>query len=126
MDRTIVHFEIPANDVERLRKFYTELFGWKIEKAEGMDYWLVQTVPVDAQNRPTRQGVNGGLSKRQMPDQKATNYIAVQSVDEASAKVAQLGGRIVVPKQEVPNMGSFAVAIDPEGNTFGIWEERSM
>jgi predicted enzyme related to lactoylglutathione lyase len=126
MDRTIVHFEIPANDVERLRKFYTELFGWKIEKAEGMDYWLVQTVPVDAQNRPTRQGVNGGLSKRQMPDQKATNYIAVQSVDEASAKVAQLGGRIVVPKQEVPNMGSFAVAIDPEGNAFGIWEERSM
>lgn len=34
---TIVHFEIPADDVERSRKFYTDLFGWKIEKWPGMD-----------------------------------------------------------------------------------------
>ncbi len=42
----IVHFEIPADDVERARKFYGELFGWKIEKFTGptpIDYWSITT-----------------------------------------------------------------------------------
>lgn len=56
MDHTIVHLEIQAEDVEKLRKFYSQLFGWKIEKAEGMAYWLIQSVPVDKQllRRPVR------------------------------------------------------------------------
>jgi len=48
LDHTIIHFEIPAEDVERLRKFYSHLFGWKIEKMPGpMDYWNIETVPID-------------------------------------------------------------------------------
>jgi len=39
---TIVHFEIPADNVERARKFYSTCFGWKIEKMEGeMEYWMI-------------------------------------------------------------------------------------
>jgi predicted enzyme related to lactoylglutathione lyase len=48
---TIVHFEIPSDDTERSKKFYNELFGWKIENwtgsedtPEGMEYWMVTTV----------------------------------------------------------------------------------
>jgi uncharacterized protein len=40
---TIVHFEIPYDEAERARKFYTELFGWKVEKAHGMEYWTIAT-----------------------------------------------------------------------------------
>jgi len=53
---TIVHFEIPSDDIERTKKFYTDLFGWKIEKWPGtddsqmtsaagqpMEYWMVTT-----------------------------------------------------------------------------------
>ena len=48
VDHTIVHFEIPADDVEKLGKFYGQLFGWKIEKMPGpVEYWGIQTVPVD-------------------------------------------------------------------------------
>ncbi len=124
MDHTIVHFEIPAEDVERLRKFYSQLFGWKIEKTEGpTDYWLVETVPVDEKGNPTRQGVNGGIIKKQNPEHKVTNYILVESVDEYSKKIEALGGKVIVPKMEVPNMGFWAMAIDPEGNHFAVWEE---
>ena len=42
---TIVHFDIPSDDIERLKKFYNELFGWKFDKwsgseamPEGMEY----------------------------------------------------------------------------------------
>ncbi len=124
MDHTIVHFEIPADDVERLRKFYSQLFGWKIEKTEGpTDYWFIQTVPVDEKGNPTRQGVNGGMIKKQNPEHKVTNYILVESVDEYSKKIEALGGKVIVPKMEVPNMGFWAMAIDPEGNHFAVWEE---
>jgi predicted enzyme related to lactoylglutathione lyase len=118
-----VHFEIPANDVEKVRKFYSSLFGWKIEKMPGpMEYWGIQTVPVDDKGMPTRPGVNGGMMKKQMPEQKPVNYISVESVDDYSKKVVQLGGKIAVPKTEIPGMGWWALALDPEGNEIGLFQ----
>ena len=121
MDHTIVHFEIPADDVEKLRKFYSDLFGWKIEKMPGpMEYWGIATVPIDDKGMPVRPGVNGGMMKRQNPEHKPVNYIAVESVDEYVKKIEALGGRIIVPKMEVPGIGWWASALDPEGNQFAI------
>ena len=123
VDHTIVHFEIPVDDVEKLRKFYSELFGWKIEKMPGpMEYWTIKTVPVDEKGEPIRQGVNGGMMKRQNPEHKPVNYILVESVEEYSEKIGALGGKIVVPKMEVPGICWWALAIDPEGNQFAIMQ----
>jgi uncharacterized protein len=118
---TIVHFEVPADDVERSRKFYSDLFGWKFEKwpgmESGMEYWIINTTDNEG-----GKAVGGGMMKRQNPQQGITNFIDVTSVDEYSAKVQSLGGKIVAPKQAVPTMGFFAVCLDTENNTFGIWE----
>ena len=123
VDHTIVHFEIPANDLEKLEKFYSDLFGWKIEKMPGqMEYWGIQTFPVDDKGITLRPGVNGGMMKRQMPEQKPVNYISVESVDEYAKKVVSLGGQIVVPKMEIPGIGWWALALDPEGNQIGLFE----
>ena len=123
MDHTIVHFEIPANDLEKLKKFYSDLFGWKIEKMPGgMEYWGIQTVPVDEKGMAVRPGVNGGMMKRQMPEQKPVNYISVESVDEYSKKVVKLGGQIVVQKMEIPGIGWWALALDTEGNQIGLFQ----
>ena len=123
VDHTIVHFEIPANDLEKLEKFYSDLFGWKIEKMPGqMEYWGIQTVPVDDKGMTLRPGDNGGMMKRQMPEQKPVNYISVESVDEYAKKVVSLGGQIVVPKMEIPGIGWWALALDPEGNQIGLFE----
>jgi uncharacterized protein len=124
---TIVHFEIPANDVERSRKFYTDLFGWKIEKWPGteggggssnMEYWMVTTTD----EKGNKASVGGGMMKRQDPQQQITNFIDVKSVDEYSSKIEKLGGKVVVSKMAVPEMGYFAVCHDTENNSFGIWE----
>jgi len=118
-----VHFEIPADNLEKMKKFYSDLFGWKFEKFPGpTDYWSVMTVPVDEKGMPMRPGVNGGMMKRQNPDHKPVNYISVESVDEYSKKVVELGGSIVSPKMEVPGMGWWAQALDPDGNQLGLFE----
>jgi len=127
VDHTIVHFEILADNVEKLRKFYTELFGWKIEKMPGpMEYWGIETVPVDERGMLVRPGVNGGMIKRENPEQKALNYIAVESVDDYAKKIIALGGKVIVPKQEVPGIGWWALALDPEGNAFAIFESMHV
>jgi len=123
VDHTIVHFEIPADDVERLRRFYAELFGWKIERWSGpADYYTVTTVPVNEKGEPVRPGVNGGMMKRQNPQHRPVNYILVESVDEYSKRIEALGGKIVVPKAQVPGICWWALAVDPEGNQFAIME----
>ena len=99
---TIVHFEIPADDVERSKKFYSDLFGWKIEKfpgqtggsgGEDMEYWLITTTD-DKGNK----ALGGGILKRQGPQQSIINHIDVKSVDEYSSRVQQLGGKFTFRK----------------------------
>jgi uncharacterized protein len=126
LDHTIIHFEIPANDVEKVKKFYTDVFGWKIEKLPDMEYYSITTVPVDEKGNVIRPGVNGGLYKREQPMQQPVNYIWVESVEEYSKKIEAMGGKVVVPKMEIPGMGWFALGQDPEGNTFGVFEVKPM
>jgi len=123
VDHTIIHFEIPADDMEKLRNFYSKLFGWKIVKTPGpVDFWMIETVPVDEKGMPIRPGVNGGMMKRQHPGHKPINYISVESVDKYVKKIEALGGKVLVPKMEVPGVGCWALALDPEGNQFAIME----
>jgi predicted enzyme related to lactoylglutathione lyase len=124
MDHTIVHFEIPAANITKLKTFYEDIFGWKIIKTpmKETEYWLIHTVPTDEKGMLQRPGVNGGLYQKQ-PQQKETkqvNYITVESIDDYTQKVEKLGGKILIPKQQVPTVGWIAVAEDPEGNQFGL------
>src|SRR3954463_9770209 len=112
----IVWFEIPADNVGRARKFYSALFGWKINQFPGMpDYWHIDTGGSD-------DAPDGGMMTRKEPQQPITNYILVDSVAKHMAKVKKLGGKVCMPKSAVPEMGYFAVCQDTEGNTFALWE----
>jgi predicted enzyme related to lactoylglutathione lyase len=119
---TIVHFEIPADDIERSKKFYSDLFGWKIERWPGpvsrdMEYWMITTT-----DEKGNKALGGGMMKRMHPEHQIINYIDVKSVDEYSSKVQKIGGKVVVPKKAVPGMGYLAICLDTENNTLGIWE----
>jgi predicted enzyme related to lactoylglutathione lyase len=114
----VIHFDISADQPERAVKFYTEVFGWKIQKWEGpMDYWLVYT--------GEGPGIDGGLSKRMSPSDTTINTIGVPSIDEYTTKIEKSGGKVVMPKTAIPGIGWFASCKDTEGNTFGIMQEDS-
>jgi len=112
----IVWFEIPADNVDRAKAFYSKLFGWKINPIPTMpDYQHVDTGGPDA-------SPDGGLMTRRHPGQAITSYVSVASVAKSDATVEKLGGKVCVPKSAVPQMGYFAICQDPEGNTFALWE----
>lgn len=119
---TIVHFEIPSDNIERAKKFYSDLFGWEMERIPGqMEYW---TFSATNYKGGEQQSISGGLMERQTAQQSITNYMGVKSVDEYSRRVESLGGKVKVPKTEVLNFGWFAICTDTENNTFGLWEAK--
>jgi len=117
MPNSIVHFEIPADDIKRAKKFYEKLFGWKITDPWKMNYFMVET------KDKGKDGINGGLMARQNPGQPFMNYVAVDSIDAYSKKVVKAGGTIALPKMEIgTGMGWIAAFKDTEGNLMGLHE----
>ena len=115
---TIVHFNVSADDMERAKGFYENLFDWKFESYPGpIPFYLIKTTDLDG-----NEAVGGGLAQRDELAQGITNFIGVRSVDEYIAKIEKLGGKVIEPKWAVPGGGYLAVCLDTENNTFGIWE----
>ena len=52
----------------------------------------------------------------------ALNYVQVEDLDAHTGKIVSAGGKVVHGKMPVPGMGWFAIATDPEGNAFGVWQ----
>lgn len=122
----VVHFEIPADDTARAQKFYSEVFDWDIQKvpSPGMEYYMVKTVETDENQMPKEAGaINGGLMKRMHSEDAPIIVINVPNLDEHLKKVTEAGGKIVMEKQEVMNMGLYARVSDTEGNVIGIWQD---
>ncbi len=123
MANRVIHFEIQADDIERAKKFYEKVFGWKVEKMMGadqggMDYWGLTTGPDGT------PGINGGMYQRPK-DRKLTTFdctITVDDIDKAIAEVKKSGGKIRQEKMEIPHVGLFAGGIDTEGNIFGLMQ----
>lgn len=109
----IVHWEIQSKDPGRLHSFYGDVFGWKIEANNPMGYGMVQS--------GGGGGIAGGIGGTQMPSARVLVYAQVPSIDDVLARVAQHGGRTVMPRQDIGPvvMGLYE---DPEGNLMGLVE----
>ena len=122
----VVHFEIPADDVDRAKKFYGSTFGWELQTMQMGDgeYTIVQTTAVDEQTQlPTEPGaINGGMFQR---DERLTSpviTIDVDGIDDVLKQIEDAGGSTVQPRTAIPGMGAFAYFKDPEGNVMGLFE----
>ncbi len=121
-----IHFEIPADDVQRAKSFYEDVYGWKIDKIEmegcDMDYWGVNVTGEDM--KKIKPSVCGGLMKRKSEEQKGIlNYVVVNDeVETFVPQIEKLGGKIMVPVTEIPNVGKFVIFQDSEANIIAIWK----
>ncbi len=119
----VVHFELPADNLERAQEFYRRAFDWSINTIPGMGYTLVQTTPSATDGSPTEPGaINGGMLTRQPPIQNPVITIQVASIDDSLQQIEKLGGQVLRGKQPVGDMGFAAYFSDSEGNVLGLWQ----
>lgn len=122
----VVHFEIAADEPEKLAKFYIDSFGWKIEEwkqpgviDEAHRYWMIKAGPKE------EMGIGGGMYKRQKPLVKGgpNAYVCsvyVEDIEKAAKTIEKNGGK-VEEIMDIKSVGRSAAAQDPEGNMFGIF-----
>ena len=109
----IVHWEIQAQDAKRIQRFYGDLFGWKIDASNPMNYGMVSSAGKD--------GIDGGIGGTMSGKSRLLVYAEVTDINEVLQKAESLGARTVMPRTDVGPviMGIFE---DVEGNHFGIIE----
>jgi predicted enzyme related to lactoylglutathione lyase len=116
----VVHFEMPAEDRNRMAAFYQKAFGWKVQMLgpEMGDYVLVTTAESDVKPGAPAGAINGGFfpKKPDWPAQYPSVVIAVDDIKSAMQRVADAGGRVLGEPMQIPSVGQYVAFFDTEGN----------
>jgi predicted enzyme related to lactoylglutathione lyase len=114
---SIVHIEFSTNDREATGKYYSDLFGWKVNQIPEMNYATFST----------DDGPGGGFNPVNDSNPAGTTmvYVSTDDIDATLAKAASLGGKILVRKTEIPKMGWFGVFQDPDGNSVALYTDMN-
>jgi len=111
---SLVHIEFSANDLKAAEKFFSDVFGWKVQQMPEMNYAMYET----------GEGVGGGFNPVSDTNLAGTilPHIGTNDVNATLADIESHGGKTLVPKTEIPGMGWFAIFSDPTGNQIGLYE----
>jgi uncharacterized protein len=126
----VIHFEIPAEDSDRMRIFYESAFGWQTIPLgpEMGDFVLALTTETDEETRiPTKRGaINGGFYKTTEPHQPVKFTILVEDIRRAMKRIEGAGGKVLGEPFELPGVGLFVDFRDPEGNVATINQDFTI
>jgi uncharacterized protein len=118
MGQPVVHFEIIGKDAEKLRGYYSELFGWEFNADNPMNYG---TVDREANTNADGIGIGGGVGAGpEGYDGHVTFYIEVPDVEASLAKAESLGGSRMMGPEKVMEGIEVGLFNDPEGRTVGV------
>ena len=115
----VVHFEMPAEDRNRMADFYTRVFGWQTQMLgeEMGNYVVVSTTETGEDGRPKEPGaINGGFFAKSSDNPAPSVVISVDDVREHAKKVTGAGGKVLGEPVEIPGIGWYMSFIDTEGN----------
>ncbi len=116
MPNPVVHWEIQSNQAKGLQGFYAKAFDWHVDASNPINYGLVDT---------HAGGINGGIGGTNGGPNRVTIYVEVPDLPAALKKIESLGGKTIMPPTEIPNMVTFALFSDPEGNILGLVKSGS-
>jgi predicted enzyme related to lactoylglutathione lyase len=116
MGSPLCHFEFMSDDPQKCKQFYGSVFGWEFDDSSMPGYTLIKTG-----SEP-----GGGMMKRpaEVPGACLHVYFLVSDIPATLEKITSGGGNVLQGETEIPNVGSFAVASDPEGIPFGLFKAR--
>jgi len=128
----VVHFELPAEDKQRMIEFYSKTFGWETQQLgeEMGNYVIATTTERDPVTRwPIKPGaINGGFYQK-VPDMELAYPSVVISVDDVQAAMKDIvdgGGKLLSDPMDIPGVGAYVSFMDTEGNRMSILQPVAM
>jgi predicted enzyme related to lactoylglutathione lyase len=130
----VVHFEMPAENKDRMADFYTRVFGWEAQKLgpEMGNYIIVKTTETEENGFPKKPGIiNGGFFEKTDDNQYPSVVIAVDDIRKAMKAVQEAGGKVLGgmnpgEPDDIPGVGLYCAFIDTEGNRVSILQPNPM
>lgn len=118
MANPFVHVELNTNDVAKAKRFYGELFDWKMEDVQMPDFTYTM---IDV-----GEGTGGGLMKNLIPGVPSfwLAYSQVDDIEAATRKAKSLGATVMKDVTEVMDMGWLSIIVDPTGAMLGLWKPK--
>lgn len=107
--RPVTHWQALARDPERAAAFYERCFGWSADAGNSLGYRAIRS-----------GGLGGGIWPLPEGQPMVQLFVGVEEVDATLKTIEANGGRIIFPKQVLPDGDEMAVIADPEGITWGI------
>lgn len=124
----VVHFELPAEDRNRMSEFYTRAFGWRTQMLGAeMGNYVVATTTDSDENGPKKPGaINGGFFTKtnDRPAQYPSVVIAVENINESMKKVTDARGKVLGEPMDIPGVGKYVSFFDTEGNRVGMLQPQ--
>ena len=114
LSNPVVHFEIMGKDGPKLQEYYANLFGWKVNADNPVNYGLVAA---------EQGGIGGGIATTDGPG-GVVIYVAVPDLQATLDRAVAMGGKVVTPITHIPGMVTFATFEDPQGNLMGIVKDE--
>jgi predicted enzyme related to lactoylglutathione lyase len=126
---SVVHFEMPYDDRERMARFYESAFAWQSQLlGPEMGNYVVATTTETDENRMTKVpgAINGGFYERKpdWPDQYPSVVISVKDVQAAMTRIREAGGEVLGEPMEIPGIGQYVSFRDTEGNRVGVLQPK--
>lgn len=125
----VVHFEMPAVNKKRAKKFYENSFGWIMQQfgKEMGDYLLATTTPVDKNQMHLKKGaINGGFFQKGKDGTIPHVVISVDNLKKHMQIVKKEGGKIIGKPMDIQGIGIFVMFKDTEGNKVGMLQPSPM
>jgi predicted enzyme related to lactoylglutathione lyase len=111
---SLCFFDLASTDLDKTRKFYGDVFGWKFAGQGGYEF-------INDGSPDGGALIMGGL--RQCNENGGVlTYINVASIEETARKVKQAGGKILKERIDVPGYGAFVVFQAPGGPVQAAWQ----
>ncbi len=108
--------ELMTTDLNGAKEFYAKLLGWQMveQPIQGMMYTVVSA---DGQQVG---GIMGMPEKMEKTPPSWGTYVTVENVDQTAQQAKALGGKVLIPPTEIPDVGRFALVQDPQGATLSV------
>lgn len=113
----VTHFEVLGKDAKALQDFYSQLFDWKVDANNPMNYGIVEGGD---------GGIGGGIAAGENGQSHVTFYVEVADPQATLTKAEGMGGKTLMPPMDVPGGPQIALFADPEGHVIGLAKAGSM
>ena len=126
---SVVHFEMPYENAERVARFYRTAFGWDTQlMGAEMGNYVLATTTESTPAGPVKPGaINGGFfgKSADKPMQYPSVVISVADIAASMAKVNSAGGKVLGEPMNIPGVGRYVSFVDPEGNRVSLLQATS-